>query len=83
MFTSSTKRRIRKFLVVVVQEWLGNVPKACCTCTIVVLLSKLISFFDVPIAVAVVASRAPFSLVGFCFKIYYLSLSIRLTILIQ
>ena len=52
LFTSSIKREIRHFLVVVVQWWQRNVQKSVITCKVVVLLIKPIVFltFSLPSA---------------------------------
>ena len=55
LYTSSIKREIRHFHVVVVQWRQRNVQKTLCTCKVVVLL-KSVSFFDVLVAAAIVRS---------------------------
>ena len=59
VFPSSTKREIRHFHIVVVQQWLRNVQKSRCTCKVVVSLIKTYCFFAVLIAVAVVVLKLP------------------------
>ena len=50
LFTSSIKSEIRHFPVVVVQWWQRNVQKAWCTCRVVFLPCKAISFLTVSLS---------------------------------
>ena len=56
LFTSSMKREIRHFHVVVMQYRQRNVHKSVITCKVVVLLIWTFCFFDVPVAFTVVGS---------------------------
>ena len=53
LITSSTKREIRKFYIIVVQWQQRNVQKAYCTCKVVVLPIQPIAFCTFPIVVAI------------------------------
>ena len=55
LFTSSIKREIRHFHVIVAQRY----KKAYCTCEVVFLLNKPIALLEFLIVVAVVVAKAP------------------------
>ena len=57
--TSSIKREIKHFHVVVVQRRQRNGQKAWCTCKVVVLLISTIAFFAVLVVATVVVAPAP------------------------
>ena len=61
VFTSSIKRLVMEFAVVVVKRRQRNVQKVCCTCRVAVSRIEPIAFLDVLVAVAILVAKAPYS----------------------